>query len=410
MKIGQVAREYNISIDTINYYVNFGLLVPSKKNGQRDFNDQTIKDLELLLELKDLRFSLNDIHQIISLYRISDLACEQDTEDLIKRYLAKKFEYAKEIEDLNALSGIIDKTIQKLRDNMPLSKKSIGLPLSLMHLLCCPTCRKDLNIINPQMNTKYVFRGNLMCSCGYAAEICDGIILTPNKNIDAHDEPDINRKMYKDLPPKLITLFQNSYNWMLHKIDEIQFSGKVILETYINAWFFLHNHQQYLDHGGKYIIIDKYPETLASYKRIIEDQEFEHDILYIADSSTKFPIKHECVDVNIDFFAINEHNFYHQSFLLDELKPYFSRKVHLLGTYFYFKNGKKSMQQLLKEYPTSAGHNFQLEYFYRKTEKKYHFLSQANIGHTTYSGNNIGFSFHVKGEEMHLLSYLAKPI
>ena len=69
-------------------------------------------------------------------------------------------------------------------------------------------------------------------------------------------------------------------------------------------------------------------------------------ILYLADSSTDYPLKKGIVDLNLDFFAVNEHLFYHDDFLLDRLSPYLKEDGRILGTWFYFKNGQRSMKLL----------------------------------------------------------------
>lgn len=409
VKVGQVSRDYGIPIDTINYYVKLGLLAPPQKGGQRNFDKKTVEDLELILELKELYFSLNEIHRILSLIRISDLASKQDAEELIALYIEKKRYCIGESERLLHAARVLDNRASELNCKISMDAPHTGVPLRLLELIRCPVCGSELGVSGAVMNTRYIFSGSLTCSCGYGAQIENGILLTPNKNMDIYDKPDVARNTYKGLPPHLITLFEHSYNWMLERINEIDFAGKVVMETYVNAYFFMHNHQQYLDPAGRYIVVDKYPETLLAYKQIIEKQGVERDILYIADSSTKLPLKNNCVDVNIDFFAINEHNFYHRSFLLARLMPFLANDAYLLGTYFYFQNGVKSMRNLLREYPTCAEYNFNAAYFLRAlSDAGLEMRDSENVGFTTDSGDNIGFSFHAKGEQMHLLSYLAQ--
>ena len=142
------------------------------------------------------------------------------------------------------------------------------------------------------------------------------------------------------------------------------------------------------------------------YKKLMEQQGFGLDILFIADSSTRLPLKPGSVDVNIDYFAVNEHNFYHETFLFDELEPYMKDDAKMLGTYFYFTGGKKSMKNLLSEYPTCSAHNFSLPYVLSHMKDK--IVDQEDCGFTTSSGANIGFSFHSEGEKMYLHSYLAE--
>lgn len=109
--------------------------------------------------------------------------------------------------------------------------------------------------------------------------------------------------------------------------------------------------------------------------------------------------------MNIDYFAVNEHNFYHDTFLYDEIAPYMKEKSQMLGTYFYFAGGKKSMATLIEEYPTAFSKNFSLPYFLSHMKDK--IIDQEDCGFTTSSGANIGFSFHSEGEKMYLHSYLA---
>lgn len=145
------------------------------------------------------------------------------------------------------------------------------------------------------------------------------------------------------------------------------------------------------------------------YKHLIEKQRPDLDILYLADSSTRFPLKSECIDVHLDFFAANEHNFYHDTFLYERLLPYLKKDADLIGTYFYFEHAQKSMKLLLSQYPESSEKNFNLHYFREELKNNgFELLYQEDCGCITDSGNNLGFGFHVKGEKMHLLPYHGK--
>ena len=77
MRIGKVSEIYHISADNLYYYINYGLLVPPRPKGQYVFDQATLKDLEWILELKDLDFSLREIHIILSLKRVSGFADPQ---------------------------------------------------------------------------------------------------------------------------------------------------------------------------------------------------------------------------------------------------------------------------------------------------------------------------------------------
>lgn len=408
MRIGQVSRKYNIAVDTVYYYIRYGLLVPPRPNSQYYFDDQTLRDLELVLELKEMDFSLPEIHRILSLQRISGLTDEQDVQEVIQMYTEKRTECVAERLRREKMIEKMDSRIQELTQKVSKTDVHIGLPIRMLDLLCCPKCGGTLQVSDVDMNLAYIFQGELRCQCGYGAKVRDGILLTPNKNTNKDDKPDVNRELYKDLPPSLISLFQRSYNWMVKRLENIDLKNKVVMETYVNAWFFMHNHQQYLDKEGKYIVVDKYPETLGMYKKIIEQQNYQLDILYIADSSTNLPLKTGCVDVNIDFFAANEHNFYKDTFLYADLKSYFHKNSQMLGTYFYFENGAKSMRAYMSNYSEAYIRNFSRQYFAEEMKRNGFQIQECeDCGFTTDSGNNLGFGFHEKGEKMHLMPYRA---
>jgi len=409
VRIGKVSEKYHISVDNIYYYINYGLLVPPKPRGQYVFDEQTVRDLEWILGLKELDFSLREIHVILSLKRISGLADPQDMEELKEIFKGKRDFCRKEIGRKQQILEHLDSHIKAMEARESVPQHSTGVPLSALPLLRCPVCGGPLSLSEVEMDQRFIYKGNLSCACGYSAHISSGILMTPNKNENLQDTPDITRELYKDLPPALISTFQRSYNWMLKQIQETGLHKKVVAETYVNAWFFMHNHLEYLPTDSLYLVIDKYPETLLMYKHLIERQKPELDILYLADSSTRFPLKENCIDVHLDFFAANEHNFYHDTFLYERIAPYLTVQAELVGTYFYFENAPKSMRLLLSQYPECSSSNFQVDHFLSSLEKSGFCLEDSeDCGAVTDSGNNLGFGFHVKGEKMHLMPYHAR--
>lgn len=408
MKIGQVAQRYSISRDNLYYYINYGLLVPPRMDKQYVFDDETLNDLERILELKELGFTLAEIHRILSLFRISDMEKTGFREELRVIYAKRRRGCQEEIAHLERISGVLSQKIEALSTVDTSEYRRTGLPLSMLGLIQCPHCKKPMAISNVTMDTEYIFEADMDCQCGYHADVCDGILLTPNRYEGNDDTPDVHRLMYKDLPAGMISLFQSAYNFMKRQIDGVNLSGKIVMESYINAWFFLYTHQGIFDSDGRYIIVDKYPETLAMYKALMERENYHLPILYIADSTLDLPLCPSCIDVNIDFFATNEHNFYRRSFFYEELTPLLKPGAWIIGTYFYFENGWRSMQKLLSQYPKCSDNNFSLQYFLKMANESGIVIDKKEIcGPSIDSGNNIGFSFHQKGEKLYLLPYTA---
>ena len=176
----------------------------------------------------------------------------------------------------------------------------------------------------------------------------------------------------------------------------------------MNAWFFFHNHLDLLDQSDSLIVIDKFPETLLAYKSVIERQGMPCSILYISDCSPLPPLREDVVDCVMDFFAVNEHNFYHADLYLNQLVPYLKRECELFGVYFFFRNGGASMRKLLTDYPESSPNNFNVQWFFQEMKRNFRVISTTDCGFSLDSGDNLGLGFHIPGEELHLQPYYAK--
>ena len=414
MRIGEFANKYQMPVDSVYYYINIGLLVPPKMGKQYFFDATCENDMKRIALYKSCGFSLKEIHNILSLFRISPLHPRQDVIDVINIMQNKYDDLQREREMIEENQRRIKETQEHIIRTMPQTHNQAsdapvsGVPVSMLNLLQCPECQSQLQLKGTDMTQRFIINSDVTCKCGYKAHIRNGIFLTPNKNNSEYDWPDLTREFYKDLPPDLVSLYQRSYNWMGNRLKKIGAAGKILMETHINAYFYLQFELQQLDlTDAKIIIVDKFPEMLALYKDLIERKSFEVDILYLADDSTKWPLKPGCVDVFVDFFASNEHQFYRQTSLPAEITPYLARGSHMLGTYFYF-NGVQSINKLLVDYPEASKENFNMKIFLRElAEHGYSLVEENQLGCITNTGGKWGFGFHVEGEEMHLMPYLA---
>jgi len=410
MRIGEFAFKHHVPVDSVYYYINLGLLVPQKRGKQYHFDEACENDMERIVLYKSWGFSLKEIHNILSLFRISALHPPQDVLDVINIMQNKYDALQQEREIIEENQRRIKEAQEHIIRSVPQTQnQSSGVPVSMLHLLACPFCQGQLQMKGTDMNQRFIISSDISCKCGYQAQIRNGIFLTPNKNTSENDWPDLDREFYKDLPPDMVSLYQHSYNWMSDKLQKIGAAGKVLMETHINACFYLQFELQQLHQSkAKIIIVDKFPEMLALYKDLIDRKGYEMDILYLADDSINWPLRPGCVDIFIDYFSSNEHQMYHHSALFKEISPYLASGSYLLGTYFYFQKGVKSMHKLLADFPEGSKENFNLPIFLRKLkEHGFELLQENQLGYTTDSGEKWCFGFHVTGEEMHLMPFLA---
>lgn len=408
MWIGELSKKYNVSKDTIRYYIQEGLIIPRSKEKYYDFGERSEKDLMQIISLKELGFTIKEIHKVLSIGRVSNLVDEQDLDQVIDVYMNKRADL---IDDMNLLEmkiESIDDKINELKTQKKSEYKRLGIPFSMLNMLVCPSCKSSLSFTDVEMSDAYIYSGISSCQCGNELVVEEGILITGNENDSEYDKPDLNRSFYKDIPPKLISDFQKSYNWMMKTIRKEK-KYPVVMETHINAYFFLHQHVETFDEDTLFIVVDKFPEMLKMYKRRLEKLNKPLNILFIADNTTDYPLKINTIDLFIDYFGINEHGFFSNTNLLDEIDCFFKDSCHIAGTCFYFDQPSKSQEKLLDLYPEASKDNFKKKYFVSMLETNgFDIVDHQHLKSTEDTGNSDAFVFHQGHEPLHFFSYFAK--
>lgn len=74
MKIGQASRASGVSTKMIRYYESVGLIRPAGRTDSdyRDFADRDVRELQFIRRSRDLGFSVEEITQLLSLWRDRD--------------------------------------------------------------------------------------------------------------------------------------------------------------------------------------------------------------------------------------------------------------------------------------------------------------------------------------------------
>ena len=98
------------------------------------FDDETLSDLERILELKELGFTLAEIHHILSLFRISDMEKTGFREELRVIYAKRRRGCQEEIAHLERISGVLSQKIEALSTVDTSEYRRTGLPLSMLGL------------------------------------------------------------------------------------------------------------------------------------------------------------------------------------------------------------------------------------------------------------------------------------
>ncbi|TRY33978.1 MerR family DNA-binding transcriptional regulator [Aliiglaciecola sp. M165] len=109
--IGKLAKELDISVETIRFYERKGLIVQPLKpeNGYRLYNNILANQLKFILKAKALGFTL---HEIASLMSLSGNCADVESMGLQKLRLIRE-----KIADLQRLEGVIKEMTDSCKAN-----------------------------------------------------------------------------------------------------------------------------------------------------------------------------------------------------------------------------------------------------------------------------------------------------
>ncbi len=410
MKIGEFSEYFNLPIETIRYYINKGLIIPHVKNNRYYFNEKDIADMKLIIKLKSLKFSLNDIHKIISLKRLSNLDNPDELKDYISIMNDQKNILGKDMAEIKKSLELINEEIYSVSCKKNTHPHRIsGVSLNFLNYFACPMCMDSLSLENCNIEGQEITSGVLKCTCGYHALIQDGIVIGQTVDLNRYDGADTERNCYRMMSPELISMVQKAYIDISEHLESIDTDNKLILEDFINNYCFCYNNFSDLNPNALYIISDQYLEVVKLYKSLIDKLELPHKILYISASSHLLPIKEKCVDVYIDFDSANEYAIFNNGYASDAVKKYFGDKSYIIGAFFSFKKNSASITELHRQYPHTWEYCFDWKYFqqhFNTFSKK--IVYKNEIGVVTNSGYGESFSYHVNEDPLYLNTYVCK--
>ena len=124
LKIGEVASRSGLSVKTIRFYCDEGLIRPSGRSegGYRLFNAEVFTELQWIRTLKGMEIPLQDVRQILESRRSGVCTCTA----LQSRIRAKAGEIAQKIEALHTLQSELLTMLSSWEDCGARSKAAIG--------------------------------------------------------------------------------------------------------------------------------------------------------------------------------------------------------------------------------------------------------------------------------------------
>lgn len=123
LKIGEVAYLSGLSVKTIRYYEDVGLLAPTverSRNGYRLFQSFVLNRLAFIKRAQSLGLSLQEIQSLLALHDRGELPCPEVKQQLQKKIMA----IAAEIEALKTRQTELQTILEFWQEQPPVERLS----------------------------------------------------------------------------------------------------------------------------------------------------------------------------------------------------------------------------------------------------------------------------------------------
>lgn len=404
MRIGEFSNINNVSIDAVRHYMDLGLVIPEKVGGHYFFDEKCTDNLNSILDLKNMGFTLTEIKTIFMFKSLGKLTNYEEDLYYKNLFLNKHKSIEIQIDELLNIKDRLTKKIDLLNNKNEESEALLGVNLNFLSILRCSKCQNQLTITEANIRDNHIIDGKLHCSCKKEYLIESGIL----KVSELKKEYENNFNM--NYISNYITLTDISYldtmkkNLELssRKISSFNLNNKVLLELGSGVGFFLRNIYEDLPDDCLYIAVDHDIDRHKFLKSVLERGNQKKNILFICCDFLDIPIKNNSIDMLLDISGTSNYSFDHEDFLLSRIDNYLKEDSTLLGSYIVFKNFKNE-SLIEKKYRN----NFLLDNIKNKlNECKYNMIEDITSGYIDKGGKYENFFVH--GEKIYSYVFYGK--
>lgn len=431
MKIGEFSKKYHIPISTIRYYIDEGLVTPKKNGSQYSFNAFNEFEMEILMDLRESSFSLEEMRQFVNISRIFDEKDPARYKELKALFTEKKTRLANQIKDIKATINTIDSKLDALTSKESVltasdygqtsEKHANGLSLAFLSHLACPDCGASLDMDHVKLSDNSIISGDLKCSCGYEGYIENGIIYV-DKDIDLDQEPEFCDDYFLDpdaadhepvyyecflsAPQNFLTLNHKARTWIHEAIlSHLKHADVILIPDIASVFPYLYSAAEYLQ-GTTLIITSLSRNSINAIRKHMEMLEQHLNITYVVTPSNRLPVRKKSIDLMIDYLSSYNYAFFYDKYLYDYINPYFSDTASIVCTLPYYKPDAKSAQNIIKEYKHAMNPFISLtSYINMLMSYEYKIVTDQAIGNNTILSEY--FHYHEHGERHYLHALFA---
>ena len=304
MKIGKFAAQHGVTQDTVRYYMERGLIVAQKQGEQYSFTKEDHRNMELILEWKELGFSLTSILDLLTIQRLSGEQSDSFRNHYRSSLEHKQNEIDQEIKKLEDLNRTITEQVNHQKKADELEKPLLGVPLSSLDILVCPDCNRPLHLSTGSLERHMVMEASADCNCGYVARIHQGVFI---------EEASLRPKLMNNVPipskEEYIKSTSHTYiNYIYQTLATIaKYLGDVVTEpAYILelsncSGLILMQYIKALSKNITFILVDHDLDRLMRLKRNLERYHDHNRFMFLATDYSRLPLAKGSIDAMADF-------------------------------------------------------------------------------------------------------------
>ena len=404
VRIGKFAESNNLTIDTVRHYMELGLIIPEMQGGQYYFDSRCKLDLDEVLNLKTMGFTLNEIKSIFIFRRLGNLTPYEQNQYYKAFFENKYISVGKEIENLREVRKKLKYKIQELESLNINPKNKIGIDFKHLNVFKCLKCNSNLVLSKGNVDNNKIIDGVLRCSCGLEYIIEDGILVINQQSKGHGVNFDFNYIVeYISLTDiEYLDKVYRNLELIHKKIEFDEFKNKMILELGSGSGFFLRHIYNELPDDAIYIAVDNDLERHKFLKNMLELMNCNKNIIFICTDFSEIPIEDKSIDVLVDFTGSSNYGFLNEEFLLKEIDKYIKGSAWLIGTYIMFKNFSIN-SKIAEEYRKS----FILNNIQENINNLHYKPIYENVSAPLDKGGKYE-DYFVKGEEVYSYLYYGK--
>src|SRR6056297_1009534 len=351
MKIKEFSNKFSLSYDTIRYYMKLNLINPQKSGGHYEFDQEDQNDIEEILKLKEMEFSLDEIKEILSFKRIGRLSNYQKNSYYQNLYQEKIKKIEKRIIDLKDAKKALNTHLKRLKKENNEKQNDLSLNLNSLNLFACPVCGSDLTLSAKEIENNRIHQGSLNCSCGEKILIHDGILYT-KEIYDSENKEEIFEidsihhitDYINETDSEFMEQSYQSLEWLKNRIDYSNLESKTILEPGSGYGLLIRNIYDQLPENAIYICVEHKPELNRYLKSLLELSAAGPEIIFLTAELPNLPLKENSLDYLIDYSGISNYSFHNQGFLPELLLRYFKDHFMMIAIFIiYHKFGEKNI-------------------------------------------------------------------